>query len=192
MTTAIIKRHIGIIPVHETKNKGYFENFKRVILPNWMIIPDTLFYKLSYEKLLQVSKTKAAYNIVIASRMKDDNNPEVNNICSAANEIRNGLGFKTVFLLSFNDLQATVKGLDPAREKRLIEVLVNHEENPDKKSIGGIVRTSATDPLFLVSILGDILAGPKKYLDKTQVHHVESQTHFLNHSPGHTQYGIGE
>jgi len=191
MDMEIQKRHIGVIPPHEFKNKKYIEDFRKVILPGWPIIPHTLFYKISYERLINVSRSGAAFDVVIASRMKDANHPEINNIYSAALEIRGRLSLPTVFIISYNELLATVLDLDPKAEKACIQKLIEHGNNPGPKSIGGIARTTGTDPTFLVSIVADILDGPGKYLQKTQVCHIESQAHFLNHPPGHTQVGIG-
>lgn len=186
------KRHIGVIPIHETKHRSYIEDFRRKILPAWKIIPHTLFYNISYEKLLGVSRSGAAYDIIIACRMKDPNNPEQNNVCSAVVEIRHKIGLHTIFVMSFNDLLATVKGMDIESEKLYLKKLAEHENDPTRDSIGGIVRTSSTDPAFLISIIGDVLEGPGKYLAKEKVYPIETQAQFLNHPPGDTQIGIGQ
>jgi hypothetical protein len=168
------------------------EDFRRKILPAWKIIPHTLFYKISYQKLLDVSRSGAGYDIIIACRMKDAENPGQNNVCSAAVEIRRKIGLHTIFVMSFNDLLATVKGMDTESEKFYLQKLAEYENDPGRESIGGIVRTSSTDPAFLISIVGDILEGPAKYLARDKIYPVETQAQFLNHPPGDTQIGIGQ
>jgi hypothetical protein len=94
--------------------------------------------------------------------------------------------------MSFNDLLATVKGMDIESEKLYLKKLAERENDPSCDSIGGIVRTSSTDPAFLISITGDVLEGPGKYLAKEKVYPIETQAQFLNHPPGDTQIGIGQ
>ncbi|HUT53768.1 MAG TPA: hypothetical protein VM658_10275 [bacterium] len=185
------KRHIAVIPPHEFRNKNFIEDFRRVILPRWQIIPRTMFYKVSYARLLSVARTGASYDVVIASRMRDLTQPGTNNVASAAAELRRRLQQNTIFILSMNDLLATVQGLDLAAEKAVIAELTRAENDPTSPRIGGIIRTSSTDPAFLISILADVLDDPNNYLHIKSPYSIESQAHFLNHPPGHTQVGIG-
>jgi len=184
------KRHVGVIPPHEIKHRKYIEEFKQKISGGWRILPDSLFYKLSYQRLLTVARSGASYHVAVVSRMRDQENQEQNNVYSAANEIRNGLGMDTVFIVSFNELLATMRGHDPRQERSFIDKLIEHGEDPGKKPIGGVILTSSTDPFFILSIIADILDNPKSYLDKKPVLNIESQSQFLNHPPGDTHMGI--
>lgn len=185
------KRHIGVIPPHPTRNRKFFEDFARVIEPCWRLIPHTLFYRLSYPRLIEVSRTHGPYQVVVTSRMSDPEDPENNNIVSAVKTVRHELGQSTVFIMSFNQLLASVRGLDAQAEREYIERLMNRERDPRRPSSGGLVYTSSTDPDFLITVIADILTGPQKYLDIKGIYRVESQAHFLNNPPGHTQTGIG-
>ncbi len=188
--TPAAKRHIAVIPPHETRNRKYLEEFRSVILPRWQIIPNTLFYKLSWARLMEVARAGARYDVVIASRMRDLDRPGQNNVVAAAAFIRR-LGHNTIFILSLNDLLATVLGLDLAAEKAVIAELVKNETGPAPARFGGIIRTTSTDPSFLIAILADVLDDPNNYLHIKSPYSIESQAHFLNHPPGHTQVGIG-
>jgi hypothetical protein len=184
------KRHIGVIPPHETRYKKYLDELKSVITPSWRILPQTLFYKLSYERLIALSRQGVVYDLVLASRMQDAKAPEQNNLCAAAAELRHRLGRNTIFLISYHELIARVRGDDVETAKKCLAQLHARELVPNLPPLGGIIRTTSTDPLFLLSIIADVLDGPDRYLAQNQVYHIESQSHFLNHPPEHTLYGI--
>lgn len=185
-------RYVGVIPPHETRHKKYIEDLKAAILPNWRIVPETMFYLLSYRRLLDVSSKGGTYDVILAARFKDEHAPEDYNVLSAALEIRERLGRETVFILSFSELLAQMKGLDASGEKKYLDLLFQRENDPRDPSLGGVIYTSSSEPLFLLSVLGDVLGNPQPYLAKTVVHHIESQADFLNHPPGATQAGIGQ
>jgi hypothetical protein len=184
------KRHIAVIPPHEIRHRKYIEDFSKVVTSAWQIIPNTLFYKVSYHRLLQVAGSGAAYDAVISSRMRDLYEPDAYNIFAAARKLRKDLGRDTIFIISYNELLAAVMGLDRDAEKSFIRQIADHEEDPGQERLGGIIRTSSTDPAFLVSILADVLDGPQNYLHIKSPYHIESQANFLNHPPGHTMVGI--
>ncbi len=187
-----VRKHIGVMPPHQTKHRRFIEDFQGAVTSSARIIPRTRFYNISFERLLYLSEKGFAYDVVICSRMKDHSDPRRNNIITAAYELRNRLGLDTVFVVSFNALLAEVRGLDPKVEERYISILVEHGQDPQKSGIHGIIYTTSTDPTFLVSIVADVLDNPGTYLAIEQVHRIETQAHFLNHPPGHTQYGIGQ
>ncbi len=192
MTADNVKKHIGVIAPHETKNEKFYNDYVKVIKPCWSIIPNTFFYKLSFDRLINVASRGVRYDIVIAARMKDATNPEINNIYTAASMVRNRFNLDTIFAVSFNEFLSKMAGLDPDAEKVYLNKLVDDENNPAKESIGGIVTTSSTDPNFIVTIVADILDAPHKYLEKKEVHKIENQSHFFNHPPGDTLYGLSQ
>jgi hypothetical protein len=189
MTDPGQKRAIGVVPPHEARYKKYLDELRDIILPSWRILPATRFYKLSYERLLTLSAQGVVYDIVLASRMQDEREPDLNNIYHAALELRRR-GRQTIFIISFHDLLARVRGEDVEAAKRRLALFGRHELDPKRPPLGGIIRTTSTDPLFLISIIADVLEDPGRYLAQNQVYHIETQAHFLNHPPEHTLYGM--
>ena len=185
-----IKRHIAVIPPREDRNRAFLDELRTAILPNWKIIPHTRFYKLSYSRLINIARGGAAYDIVVAARVKDALNPERNNIYSAIQEIRRR-GGRTIFAVSFNEFLVKAWGEDVAAEKRYLDLLAQHDKDPRRSPLRGVIRTTSTDPNFLISVLGDILDRPQIYFDRQKVYSIETQAQFLNHPPGATQFGIG-
>jgi len=183
-------RHIGVIPPHPVRCKKYLADFTSVVAPSFRIIPRTRFYRISFARLYEVERGGSGYDVVLAGRMKDESEPEINNVFSAILAARNAFRLSTIFILSFNQLLARLLGLDPRAEKLYLERTLMLDEKPAEHP-GGIICTSSTDPAFLVSIIADVLDGPAGYLNLKRVHHIETQAHFLNHPPGHTQLGIG-
>jgi hypothetical protein len=192
MTEDNVNRHIGVIAPNETKNQKFYSDYAKVIRPCWSIIPNTFFYPLSFDKLINVASRGVRYDIVIAARMKDTVNPEMNNIYTSSTMVRNRFNLDTIFVISFNEFLSKMSGLDPDAEKVYLNKLVEDENDPAKQSIGGIATTSSTDPNFIITIVADILDAPYRYLEKKQVHKIENQSHFFNHPPGDTLYGLSQ
>jgi len=190
MENGVVKRNIGVIPPHQTRHKGFIESFSKVVMSSYEVVPDTRFFNISFKRLSGLSSKGFKYDVVVAARMKDEADPEANNVYAAANEIRNRLSQNTIFILSFNLMLAKMKGMDLEGEKRQISKVLEHQNDPARPILGGIIYTTSTEPNFLISIVADVLDNPGKYLEKKQVYPIESQAHFLNHPPGQTQVGF--
>ncbi len=184
------KKHVGIIPPRQTKNKVYLDDFKNVITGSWNLVPNVLFYHLTYKRLLEVFSTGATYDVVIAARMRDDAAPEENNIFKALTKARLDMGLKTVFLISYNTFMAKMSGMDANAEQALIDEIFKRQYEVADPPLGGVVQTTSTEPVFLLSVVADIIEGPNRYLGRSTIHTIENQSHFLNHPPGETMVGI--
>jgi hypothetical protein len=182
-------RNIGVIPPHETRFKKYLDELRVIITPSWRILPNTQFYKLSYQRLFDLTAQGVVYDLILAARMQDEHDPDRNNIYTAARELRR-MGRATILLISYHELLARVHGDNIEIAKRRLALFAQHELDPHLPSLGGIIRTTSTDPLFLISIIADVIEGPSRYLAQNHVYPIESQAHFLNHPPEHTLYGI--
>ncbi|MFO8057203.1 MAG: hypothetical protein R6V10_07920 [bacterium] len=183
------KHHIGVIPPHQDKPRRYLTDFKKTVESCSNLVPDAFFHHLSYQRLLEVSRSGAFYNVIIAARMKDEKDAAESNIFSAAREIRR-LRFPTVFIISFNSFLARVTGIDLDDANEHIRRIAHYQQDPEKPGLPGMVRTTSTDPNFLVSIVADVMDNPSSYLDKKDLYDIENQGDFLNHPPGHTRLGM--
>ncbi len=184
------RRHVGVIPPHQNKPRRYLSDFRKTVLGSGNLIPDTYFYHISFHRFLEVSRNNACYHVVIAGRMKDGEAPEIDNIFAAALEARR-LKIPTVFVISFNSFLARVTGIDLDDANEHIRRIARYQQDPHMPELPGIVRTTSTDPNFLVSIVADILDDPSGYLAKKDLCDIENQGDFLNNPPGHTRAGIG-
>lgn len=192
MTETVKHWHIGVIPPNEDKTRKFVENWKSAVEPSRRIVPNSYFHLISYQRLLEVHRKNAAYDIVLAARMRDRAHSKAHNIYNTVLELRRDKGRRTIFVLSFNELLAAMKGLSPEVEKSYIRKIEEHNQNPNMKNLGGIVRTTSTDPMFLVTVLGDIIEGADKYKALENILDIESQNHFLNHPPGQTMLGLSQ
>jgi hypothetical protein len=190
MTQPTTKRRIGVIPPHETRYKKHLEEMRREIIPSWRIIPHTQFFLTSFAGALDCSRRGKPFDIILASRLHDSTDPGRNNVLYLTDALRNALKLDTLLLISFNSFLAKVMGLDAAAEQVHLDRLIERQMDQARPPIGGIVVTTSTDPVFLVSVLGDLLDNPATYLRRKEIHQIETQAQFLNHPPGHTQIGI--
>jgi|GEM_PF-4783759 len=182
-------RHIGVIPPHQDRPRRYLSEFRNAVLASNNLVPRTFFYHLSFERLTEVCRNNSGYHAVLCARMKDDGAPEANNIFSAALEVRR-LNLPTVFVISFNTFLARVTGIDLDDANEHIRRIAHYQQGPEMPGLPGIVRTTSTDPHFLLSIVADILDNPSVYLGKKDLYDIENQGDFLNNPPGHTRMGM--
>lgn len=155
-----------------------------------------LFTFIDYYNLMLKAVQGEAYDIVIAYSLEDEYNSTINNVCVAAYNIRKILGMKTIFIVSFSEIETKINDKDPDRphfetRKSYIDNLLNQEQYGIPAGLKGVVVTTSSEGRFLLNTARDIRDATDAYLE-SMPKRVESQRDYVRYIPDFTLIGINE